>query len=632
MPEDRLELLEERELVLRDKAAREGIDIPDEVLTYIAEKYRLPQALKGALINVSAYAARRQLPITLDIARLVLDGIRPAPKVEALHKDEPEAAKDGAERAEEDTRDAVVQAEEDMQDAVRPDAELPALSPETPTAAYEVDSSPEPTLASAQEEKPLIFTEQDVVQGTLFDTLETPLDFDRVIEEETELDFISAEKVGRAEDVVFSDELEQSSDDDFIDEPFFEEEALLVVADEEDDDEGVETGEDEDRGPAVPERVKELTGGKRKSRVFFVPMRTRRKRSLIERVGMALTRAGLNEIIEGGDKVAVKVHFGEAGNTGFVSPIYVREVVRLIKELGGKPFLTDANTLYTGQRANAIDHLECALANGFSYTSVQAPLIIADGLNGHEGVDVPINGKNCQTVRIGAAAAEADAMVVISHVKGHGEAGFGAALKNVGMGLGTRSAKQRMHSDVKPLVFSPNCTKCGRCVSWCPVQCISIGPKPEDKATIDSEHCIGCGECVAACAYDAIKINWDSDPTSFQEKIVEHAQGALNTKGDKVIYLNFLTNVTPECDCWKFSDAAIVPDIGVLASRDIVAIDQASLDLVKKAVGSADSRGEGLPAGSEKFAEIHKVDARIAINYAEEVGLGTTEYLITEIG
>lgn len=612
MAEERLEILEEREIVLRDKAAREGITIPDEVISYIAEKYRLPQALKGALINVSAYAARRQQPVTLEIARLVLDGIRPTKNIPSVTQ-ELEAVVASEPIREEGT------ALSDLYDEPLETDLTQLINPnDGPESAYFTDDAEAPSdLSSFAEEEPLILSEEALVQGTLFDDMQNGFlsegTFGESPSEETAIDDLPSE----VEEPPFVEPVDES----FFDEPEVPE---TFEAEEESASEGEK--------PAVPERVNELVGSPRKSRVYFVPMRTRRKRSLIERVGMALNRAGLSEIIEGGDKVAVKVHFGEAGNTGFVSPIYVREVVRLIKELGGKPFLTDANTLYSGQRANAIDHLECALANGFSYTTVGAPIIIADGLNGHDGVDVPINGKNCETVRIGSAAAEADALVVISHVKGHGEAGFGGAIKNIGMGLGTRSAKQRMHSDVKPLVFSPNCTKCGRCVSWCPVQCISMGPKPEEKAYIDSEHCIGCGECVAACAYDAIKINWDSDPTSFQEKMVEHAQGVLNTKGDKVIYLSFLTNVTPECDCWKFSDAAIVPDIGVLASRDIVAIEQASLDMVKQAVGSDGSRGEGIDAGVDKFLEIHKVDATIAINYAEEVGLGTREYLTTEIG
>ncbi|MBK5211631.1 MAG: DUF362 domain-containing protein [Coriobacteriia bacterium] len=362
-------------------------------------------------------------------------------------------------------------------------------------------------------------------------------------------------------------------------------------------------------------------------------MRTERKRSLTERAGSALVRAGLGDVIAEGDKVAIKVHFGEKGNTAFVSPIYVREVVRLVKEAGGKPFLTDANTLYSGQRDNAIDHIECAIHNGFSYSTVEAPIIISDGIDGRDGIDIPIQGgKHFETVRLGSASVHADAMVVISHVKGHGEAGFGGAIKNVGMGLGTRAAKQRMHSVVKPNVVAEKCTRCGRCVQWCPVACIGIGPNHEDKAIIDSEACIGCGECVAACSHGAVNVEWGSDKNAFQERIVEHAYGLFTEKGNKMIYLNFLTDISPECDCWSFSDASIVPDIGILASRDIVAIEQASYDMVTEAVGSVGSVGEGLSAGVDKFHAIHEIDGQVAIAYAESLGMGTRNYSIKKIG
>ena len=227
-----------------------------------------------------------------------------------------------------------------------------------------------------------------------------------------------------------------------------------------------------------------------KSVVYFAPMRSKMKRSMIGRAGALLERAGLKEAIFDKDLVAVKLHFGEEGNTGFVQPVHVREVVRRIKAAGGRPFLTDANTLYRGQRANAVDHLECALHNGFSYATIEAPLVIADGLDGRDAVDVPIpNGRHFETVRIGSAAVYADAMVVVTHVKGHEATGFGGALKNVGMGLGCRSAKQRMHADFRPEVTAETCTACKRCVQWCPVGAITIGPGKV--AVVDYEVCYG---------------------------------------------------------------------------------------------------------------------------------------------
>jgi hypothetical protein len=358
-------------------------------------------------------------------------------------------------------------------------------------------------------------------------------------------------------------------------------------------------------------------------------MRSTMKRSMIERAGKLLLRAGLADAIDEGDLVAVKLHFGEQGNTGFVHPVYLREVVRRIREAGGKPFLTDANTLYRGERANAVDHLACAIHNGFSFATVDAPLVIADGLDGREAVDVPVAGKHFDSVRIGSAAVHADAMVVVTHVKGHEAAGFGGALKNVGMGLGCRSAKQRMHADFKPEVTAEERTACARCVKWCPVGAITIGP--DRVAVIDYEVCYGCGECVAACPYGAIATQWKTDATLLQEKIVEHAAGALAGKDGKVVYLSFVTAVSPDCDCWSFSDAPIVPDQGMLASTDIVAIEQAAYDLVTAASGLGGSRGEGMAAGEDKFTAITGVDGTRVITYAEEMGLGSRGYELVTV-
>jgi hypothetical protein len=350
---------------------------------------------------------------------------------------------------------------------------------------------------------------------------------------------------------------------------------------------------------------------------------------MVSRVGMLLERAGLGDAIAENDLVAVKMHFGEAGNTGFVHPVFVREVVARVKARGGKPFLTDANTLYSGQRANAVDHVACAIRNGFSFATVEAPIVIADGIDGRDAVDVRVDAKHFETVRIGAAAAHADAMVVVTHVKGHEATGFGGALKNVGMGLGCRSAKQRMHADFRPDVDASKCTACRRCEQRCPVGAIVVGP--DRVAVVDYATCYGCGECVAACAYGAIATQWKTTPEALQEKIVEHAMGALAGKGGKVVYLSFVSAVSPDCDCWDFSDAPIVGDIGVLASTDIVAIDRAAYDLVTAAAGLPGSRGEGLAPGEDKFTKVTGVDGTAAIRYAEECGLGSAEYELVPV-
>jgi uncharacterized Fe-S center protein len=358
--------------------------------------------------------------------------------------------------------------------------------------------------------------------------------------------------------------------------------------------------------------------------VWFAPVRTAGKESLVTRCGKLAERAGLRDVIAKDDFVAIKLHFGETGNTGFLSPIFAREVVRLVKEAGGRPFLTDANTLYTGKRANAVDHIACAIHHGFSFATVDAPIIIADGLDGRDSVEVPIAGsRHFETVRIGAAVMHADALVVMTHVKGHELTGLGGAFKNVGMGLGSRSAKQRMHADFEPSIIGDKCTRCGRCVEGCSVAAMTMD---HDSAVVDLEICIGCGECVARCAYGAIDTQWKTDPQVAQEKIVDHAAAVLEAKKNKVLYLSFITNVTPDCDCWDFSDAPLVADIGVLASLDPVAIDQAAYDLVVAAPGAAGGRGEGMAAGEDKFVKVTGIDGSRTLEYAEERGLGTRCY------
>jgi len=360
--------------------------------------------------------------------------------------------------------------------------------------------------------------------------------------------------------------------------------------------------------------------------VWFAPVRSVKKESMVKRVGKLLKAAGIENAIAEKDLVAVKLHFGEAGNTGFVQPIFIREVVKRVKKAGGNPFLTDANTLYSGQRGNAVDHLTVAVHHGFGYATVEAPIIIADGLDGRDAVDVPLDARfhHFESVRIGSAVVHADAMVVVTHVKGHEATGFGGALKNVGMGLGCRSAKQRMHADFKPEVVAEKCTACKKCVKACPVGAIVIGP--DRVAVVDYEVCYGCGECVARCSFGAIGIQWKTTPDAIQEKIVEHVAGAVDGKDGKVVYLSFVTNVSPDCDCWSFSDAPVVADIGVLASTDPVAIDQAAYDLVVAANGLPGGRGEGMAAGTDKFTDITGVDGTVAMAYAEEMGLGSRTY------
>ncbi len=361
------------------------------------------------------------------------------------------------------------------------------------------------------------------------------------------------------------------------------------------------------------------------SEVYFTDLRADRpSRSVPNKIQRLYKRAGLGNAFAPGDLVAIKTHFGEDGNTTYLRPELVSKVVDLVAKGGGKPFLTDSSTLYKGMRTNAVDHLLVAARHGFTYPVINAPVIIADGLRGTDYVEVRVDLKHCKTVKFGAAAQHADSLITISHFKGHGLTGFGAALKNVGMGLGSRRGKMEMHALVKPKVRGENCKGCGRCVVQCPADAIKMKGR---KAQIDPERCIGCGECNIACQNEGIDLGSWENYTGVQERIVEYCYGILRSKRGKTGYMTFIMDVTPLCDCYNFSDTPIVPNIGILASRDIVAIDQAAADLVNASPGIKNSMLKGgLAPGDDKFRQVVDADWTAQLKYAEELGLGEREY------
>lgn len=363
------------------------------------------------------------------------------------------------------------------------------------------------------------------------------------------------------------------------------------------------------------------------SEVYFAGIEPKRK-SWLEKLEELASKLKLNQIIQKDSIVAIKVHFGERGNTAFLPPIYARKMVEIVKELGGKPFLTDTNTLYLGGRFNAVDHLITAYNHGFTYGTVEAPVIIADGLSGLDYRPVKIDGKHIKEAKIGSALFYADPLIVITHFKGHGNTGFGGAIKNISMGLASRGGKQEMHSDIKPIIQVDLCNACGRCVRYCPTQAITIDPDFRT-ARVNLEKCWGCGECRAACLKGAVSINWETDAKILQEKMVEYALAVKTEKDGKIAFFNFLLNITPDCDCWEYSDPPIVPDIGILASDDCLALDQASLDLVNKASLIYEiEKAEG----KNKFELINREPGTHLLKYAEERGLGTRKYKLIKIG
>lgn len=364
------------------------------------------------------------------------------------------------------------------------------------------------------------------------------------------------------------------------------------------------------------------------SEVLFGSLRAEsQERSFLKKIKIIGSK--LIKEIKNGDIVAIKVHFGELGNHGFIRPIFVRQIIDLVKELGGKPFLTDTNTLYRGSRSNAIDHINTAIYNGFSYASMGCPIVIADGIKGQYFYEIPVNLKHFKTVKIGGAIIDSDFLIALTHFKGHVSAGFGGSIKNIAMGCASRAGKQMQHADFKPPFVEEKCIGCGKCCNHCPVYAIKIINK---KANFDYNICIGCGECVTVCPTGAIKTSWGSSSEILEEKMVEFAYGVKNYFKDRIAFLNFVMDVSPDCDCVPWHDLNLVPDIGVFGSKDIVSVDQASFDIVKKieALPVPTLKNEKL-INEDKFYHIHNISGLRQLEYGEEIGLGERNYKIIEI-
>ncbi len=350
------------------------------------------------------------------------------------------------------------------------------------------------------------------------------------------------------------------------------------------------------------------------STVWFTDLSAPPGRSLIDKTGQLLRAAGLAGKIGPGALTAVKLHFGEKGNVSFLRPVFVRKIVEEIAAAGGKPFLTDTNTLYVGGRSNSVDHLRTAVSNGFAFPVVDAPILIADGIRGESSVSIPVEGNIFSEVSIGAEIVHADALVAATHFKGHELSGFGGTIKNLGMGCAARSGKLAQHSTVSPSVDPAGCTGCGTCVTHCPSGAIEI---ISEKALITPGMCIGCADCIVVCPEHTVTIDWNEAAPMVQRKMVEHAVGALAGKRGKSLFVSFAMQISPYCDCYGNNDRPIAPDVGIFASEDPVALDQACADAVIRS------------AGRDPFRETHpEIDWTIQLSYAEELGLGTRNYLL----
>jgi uncharacterized protein len=367
-----------------------------------------------------------------------------------------------------------------------------------------------------------------------------------------------------------------------------------------------------------------------KSDVYFIDLRATPKENFPAKLQRLMETAGISKVIKKRDLVAVKLHFGELGNTAFIRPVHIRKIVEIIRKLGGEPFLTDANTVYAGTRSSAPRHLITAIQNGFAYAVVEAPLIIADGLTGRTETPITINQKRFKKVYIGTEIVRADSLVSVAHFKGHELSGFGGTIKNLGMGCASRKGKLAQHSTVNPQVVAEKCKGCGDCVIRCSQKALQV---IEKKAVIDSQKCIGCGECILMCEGGAIEIQWNQAIPVFLENMVEYTMGVLKNKVHKAFFINFITDVSPACDCMPVNDAPIVRNIGVLASTDPVAIDQASVDLVnlEPALPGSCMTINTAP-GEDKFRGIYPdVDWKIQLDYANELGLGSKDYELVRI-
>ena len=361
------------------------------------------------------------------------------------------------------------------------------------------------------------------------------------------------------------------------------------------------------------------------SQVFFISLRASIKENLISKLLKLLDHVGVQEIISPRDLVAIKLHFGEKGNTAFIRPVFIRPIVDRVKALKAVPFLTDANTLYAGTRGDSVSHIHTAIENGFAYSVVNAPVVIADGMRGASFSEVPVNREVIKVAFLGREIVESDGLIGVAHFKGHELCGFGGAIKNLGMGCASRKGKLDQHSGLSPKVKRKKCEGCGDCVEHCAQGAISLRDK---KALIDPGLCVGCSECILVCPNGAIEIQWDRDVVTFQKKMVEYASAVLDGKRKKSLFINFLTDISPACDCYGHCDAPIVHDVGIAASKDPVAIDQASADLVNQ---QAALEGTCLTSckgpGEDKFRALYpKIDWGIQLEHGERIGLGKRRY------
>ena len=371
------------------------------------------------------------------------------------------------------------------------------------------------------------------------------------------------------------------------------------------------------------------------AKVYYSDLRCRPGVSLLDKLKKLIRRAGIGEIDFDHKLVAIKMHFGEPGNLAFLRPNYAKAVADVVKELGGIPFLTDCNTLYPGRRKNALEHLDAAYENGFTPLSTGCQVIIGDGLRGNDDVEVPVAGAEyIQTAKIGKAIMEADVVISLSHFKGHEQTGFGGAIKNLGMGCGSRRGKMEQHAEGKPKVKASRCVGCRKCTTQCAHDAISFDD--EGKASINWNRCVGCGRCIAVCNTDAIRAGNDCAMEELGCRMAEYAKAVVD--GRPQFHISLVIDVSPYCDCHGENDVPILPDVGMFASADPVALDQACADACLRQQPIPGShldeqlRREGFCDHHDPFINsMPDTDWRVCLAHCEKIGVGSRTYELIEV-
>ena len=367
------------------------------------------------------------------------------------------------------------------------------------------------------------------------------------------------------------------------------------------------------------------------SKVYFADLRADVHENLQQKLTRLMKTAGMGDIDFRDKFVAIKLHFGEPGNLAFLRPNWARTVADFVKERGGKPFLTDCNTLYVGGRKNALDHMDSAMLNGFNPMTTGCQIIIGDGLKGSDEVEVPVvGGEYVKNAKIGRAVMDADVFISLTHFKGHEEAGFGGCLKNIGMGCGSRAGKMEQHNAGKPHVAQKHCIGCGQCRKICAHGAPII---TDGKAHIDHDKCVGCGRCIAVCPKNAVQINWDETTINLNRKIAEYTKAVVD--GRPCFHISLVIDVSPNCDCRPENDMAIVPNVGMFASFDPVALDMACVDAVNAQTplrGSAADDAHAKAHVHDHFQRLHPdTNWRSCLEHGEKIGIGTREYELIKI-